>query len=362
MSEETKLTGGRFRALAGAVVVATFVALVLGANVTSSGSGLAVPDWLGWHDFHGLKVPQIVSNGDNLFAYPIEKWVGAVFHEHVHRLWTAGLGFLTICLVAWAFLRRREAGGRSAARWSLAALALVCAQGGLGGLTVEMRLPAWVSVLHGVTAQAFFCVVVALRVTSAPAYLAAGPREVCAAGRSLRRGAAWLVIALAVQLLLGAVLRHTGPGKNPAAPMVSHALLTHLAWGLVVVVSVFAVCARFFRERNRDNHFVHPAMILCVLAFTQLLLGMGAYWVSAGGSRPAPAIPGPGETLPTPGLAAILLPSAHLAVGALMIALAVTIALRTFRFLAPGVPAAAAADAGESAREEPVDAARERSV
>ena len=76
---------------------ATFVAgctvlLVLaGSLVTSTGSGLSVPDWP-------------TTYGWNMFTFPPSKWVGGILYEHGHRLIASTVGFLTIILAAWLWL------------------------------------------------------------------------------------------------------------------------------------------------------------------------------------------------------------------------------------------------------------------
>jgi cytochrome c oxidase assembly protein subunit 15 len=76
---------------------ATFVAgctvlLVLaGSLVTSTGSGLSVPDWP-------------TTYGWNMFSFPPSKWVGGILYEHGHRLIASTVGFLTIVLAAWLTL------------------------------------------------------------------------------------------------------------------------------------------------------------------------------------------------------------------------------------------------------------------
>ena len=66
----------------------TVFLLLAGSLVTSTGSGLAVPDWP-------------TTYGWNMFTFPPSKWVGGIFYEHGHRLIASGVGFLTIILAAW---------------------------------------------------------------------------------------------------------------------------------------------------------------------------------------------------------------------------------------------------------------------
>ena len=73
----------------------------VGGLVTSHGVGMAVPDWP-------------TSYGYNMFYFPISKWVGGVYYEHVHRLLAVVVGVLTSVLAAWLWIR--ETTGRT--RWS----------------------------------------------------------------------------------------------------------------------------------------------------------------------------------------------------------------------------------------------------
>src|SRR5687768_18516423 len=75
----------------------TAVLIFAGGLVTSTGSGLSVPDW-----------PN--SYGWNMFTFPIENWVGGIFYEHSHRLIASTVGFLILVLAFWlwrAVPRRR---------------------------------------------------------------------------------------------------------------------------------------------------------------------------------------------------------------------------------------------------------------
>src|SRR5690606_23908479 len=73
------------------LVVATFVLVASGGNVTSRDVGLAVPD--GFTVF-----------GHFLWAFPYEEWKGGIFHEHIHRLKGSVIGLLTIGLCVWLWV------------------------------------------------------------------------------------------------------------------------------------------------------------------------------------------------------------------------------------------------------------------
>src|SRR6266568_18458 len=140
---------------------ATFVAgctvlLVLaGSLVTSTGSGLSVPDWP-------------TSYGWNLFTFPPSKWVGGILYEHGHRLIASGVGLLTIVLAIWIWF----SDSRRWLRWfGVGALGAVVAQGVLGGLTVLFFLPAAVSTAHAGLAEIYFCMTVAIGLFTSPGWM-----------------------------------------------------------------------------------------------------------------------------------------------------------------------------------------------
>ena len=72
---------------------ATFLLIVAGGLVTSTESGLSVPDWP-------------TTYGYNMFTFPLSKMVGGIRFEHTHRLIASAVGMLTVVLALW--LARRE--------------------------------------------------------------------------------------------------------------------------------------------------------------------------------------------------------------------------------------------------------------
>src|SRR5262249_33821337 len=130
---------------------ATLVLIFVGALVTSTGSGLAVPDW------------------PLSFGQVFPPMMGGVLFEHGHRLVAASAGLLTVPVMVlvshWV--------PRGWVRWlARGGVLAVLVQGALGGITVLWRLPLMVSVTHACLAQAFLCLVMALAVCTAPSWQA----------------------------------------------------------------------------------------------------------------------------------------------------------------------------------------------
>jgi heme a synthase len=290
----------------------TAVLLVAGGLVTSTGSGLAVPDWP--LSFGGLFPPM----------------TGGVLFEHGHRLVAALVGLLTIGLAVWF--------GRSEPRvWvrrlSYLAIGAVVAQGLLGGLTVLLRLPPSVSVLHACLAQGFFCIVVLLAVCTSRGFLETPP------ARPGDRPAPWIPAAIATglvyaQLILGAVMRHTGAGLAipdvPLAfgrlvpPLTSFEIAVHFAHRVVALVVAAVVCvsaAPFLRRRLAPAGLVRPARLAVGLVTLQIALGATTVMTRL----------------------AVLPATAHVVVGALLLATCLVLTVRAARLAARRRPAEASA-------------------
>src|SRR2546427_4878398 len=192
MDDNTALT--RFALF---TVCCTAFLIFLGGLVTSTESGLSVPDWP-------------TTYGWNMFTFPFSKWVGGIFFEHSHRLMASFIGFLTVILALWTWLGEK----RRWVRWlGASALGAVILQGLLGGMTVLFLLPAPISTLHACLAQTFFCLVIAIAVSTSPQWKGGLPfigsdAEIS----SVSALCAATTAAVYVQLILGALMRHTAAG------------------------------------------------------------------------------------------------------------------------------------------------------
>jgi heme a synthase len=206
MAQVTPPTSQATRYFTVSLVAATWLLLFVGAMVTSTNSGLSVPDWP-------------TTFGQNMFLYPLTEMKGGIFFEHGHRLFASLIGFMA--LVNAFFL-----GGRSKDKvlryTSYFALILVSAQGVLGGLTVRMQLPMPVSAAHGGMAQLFFLTTLFMAVLASKAWnrSAQGTMERFAWGaRGVSIAALFLALGYA-QILIGAVMRHSYAGLAiPTFPM-----------------------------------------------------------------------------------------------------------------------------------------------
>ncbi|MCU0303790.1 MAG: COX15/CtaA family protein [Thermoanaerobaculales bacterium] len=287
-------------------VLATFLLVVAGGLVTSNEAGLAVVDW-----------PN--TFGSNMFLFPLARMTGGIYYEHAHRLFGALVGLTTIGLA----IRVWRVDGRAwVRRAATAAVVLVVLQGVLGGLRVtggftlstseaDMAPSVVLAVAHGVLGQLFLAVVVGIMVVSTTTWIEAPARERRASAGADHSLQAWLVAILVVQLVLGAVQRHTAQG-----------LIVHISLAAVVVVVAAFAGARAWGL----YHGVRPVQqlgqwLMSVIA-VQVALGIAALAVTQGR-----AVVGAPTTLE------VTIATAHQATGALLLGLAVALALWTRRIL-----------------------------
>lgn len=289
-----------------AVLVAgcTFLLVLAGGMVTSTGSGLSVPDWP-------------TTYGQNMFTFPYQSWVGGIFYEHGHRLIASSVGLLTIGLAAWLWLRDPR---RWVRRLGLIGLGAVILQGMLGGLTVLYLLPAPISVGHAGLAQIFFCITVSLGLFTSRGWLT--PSAPPADDPWLRRVAVATTLVVYVQIILGATMRHTEAGLAiPDFPLAYGRLLppqwtpaiainfAHRTWAVVTVLAVFAAASHVWFHHGGRADLVRPASTLAVLVLLQFTLG--GFVVLTGRQ--------------------VQVNTAHVGVGALVLATSLVVTLRAYR-------------------------------
>jgi heme A synthase len=241
--------------LAVATAAATFLLLLIGGLVNPTGSSLACPDYPLCHGH----------------AFPIMK--GGVLFEHSHRLAALTVILLTCTLASLLWEKRMG-------RLGLAALATIYVQAALGGITVLLKLPHIVSIAHLGVSMIVFCWMI---------YLAVRTREGRSPAVLPSVARALVVIATAgvyVQIVLGAVVRHTGAwaaclteipfcggGKlwPTDLPWYARLQMAHRIFGTVVALVVIAAAILVVRATKGWPRVL--AILASVLVLVQILLG-----------------------------------------------------------------------------------------
>jgi len=251
------------------VAVSTAILIFAGGMVTSTGSGLSVPDWpntYGWF----------------MFSFPVDKWVGGIFYEHSHRLIASTVGFLILTLAFWLWRAEPRAWVR---RLGFLALGAVILQGVLGGITVLWYLPDPISIAHASLAEIVFCLTVTIALVTS-----SGWRQGYAAGlpddRVLQKIAVATTATIYVQILLGATMRHTGAGLAiPDFPLAfGHVIpphwdekiaihFAHRVGALCVSAMVLATAGHALYHHFGRIELRRPAILLLALVSLQITLG-----------------------------------------------------------------------------------------
>lgn len=251
----------RFAKLAAA---ATFVLLLIGGTVNPTGSSLACPE------------PTLVCHGQ--FLPPM---TGGVLYEHGHRLAAMTVGFLQIGLTILLWRRRKPMRALG-----VVALLMVCAQGALGAITVAYKLPTAVSVSHLMLAFAYFATLIYIAWRVRPG--AEISRYV--GGRDIGATRRWVLAACAVvaaQILLGALVRHTGAAlacidlplcngdvmpEGATLPLAVHML--HRIGGVIVGLVVLAASIALYRKSAGHRGLRRLAIAAPIVVAAQITLGI----------------------------------------------------------------------------------------
>ncbi len=289
--------GASLHRFATLVACCTFLLVIAGGLVTSTGSALAVPDW------------------PLSFGQVFPRMEGGVLFEHGHRMIAAAVGALTVALAVWT---SRIEPRRSVRVFAWALVFVVILQGIFGGVTVLLRLPDAVSVAHAGLAQVFFALTVTMASVTSPAHLEAQPMAT-GGGRGTPALTSVAVLVIYAQILLGAIVRHTGAGIvipdfplsfGRVVPEFSSSLImwqyAHRVGALVTFIVVGWTAARTLWRAEGGRFVLFPAALLLALLGLQIFLGALTIW----------------------SLRAVVPTTAHVATGSLLFATSVVLAVR----------------------------------
>ncbi len=281
----------------------TFILIFVGGLVTSTGSGLAVPDW-------PLAFGRLVP----------PHWIGGIRFEYSHRVMAGTVAVLTFALAGWCWFAEPRRWVRNLA---IGAFGLVIVQALLGALNVVFLLPLGVTVAHAATAQLFFCLMVGLVMFTNPSWTVMPRARIADDVRPTLRTLATITTAVIyIQILIGALMRNLGAGLAiPDFPL-SYGQLVPPGWSLPITVNFAHRCgalavtilavwtfARIARRYRDEPRLMRPAVGLLVLVALQVTLGALTIWTHR-------------AVLPT---------TAHVATGAAVLATAFALTIRTWR-------------------------------
>lgn len=302
--------------------VCTFLLLFAGGMVTSTNSGLSVPDWP-------------TTFGRNMFLFPPSMMKGGIFYEHGHRLFASLVGMLTIGNI----LAIRLLDKRGWLSWtSVFSLVLVITQGVLGGLTVKYKLPMPVSAAHACTAELFFGLTLLMAFATSRTWLQAAPRLRSLSGPRLL--ALGFCIAVFLQIAIGAIMRHSYAGLAiPTFPraygewvppfwnfgITLHFLHSRVGAAILVLVGTALIASVFATAQARLARVLAGTLGMALML--QIALGIATIWT---GKAPVPT-------------------TFHLSGGALVFATGLLLFFSLMR-LQPAAGAAPRAQAGPDAR------------
>ncbi len=174
------------------ITVAVWVLLGVGSLVTTTGSGLSIPDW-------PLAYSRLIP----------PTWEGGVAFEYGHRV-VAGLIFIGLTiLVGAAKIKKAES---VIQKWLALVWVMVFIQALLGGVTVLLELPKVVSISHAGLAQATFLVLCLLVVYLYREDWFEGESARLTHRKPLVRFFIIMGVLLYIQIILGALTRHFAAG------------------------------------------------------------------------------------------------------------------------------------------------------
>ena len=305
VTEKSAIYSSGLHRLALFISVWVFLLIVAGAMVTSDDAGLSVPDWP-------------TSFGS---LYKIPPMTGGVQYEHSHRMIAEVAGLLTVIFAVWTQVRYRGSitGTRTQSFMWLKILAwvnvaLVIAQGVLGGLTVRNLLPWYISTFHAVLGQTYFAVAVLLAIFASRSWTEEEPTRVRATnGFDLYKLSVVAIFAVYYQLFVGASFRHGG----------MHFLPHLIGAGLTTAILLWLVVKALTGYANVQQ-IRGMAIAIMGMLFIQVILGFGAYFTRVQWTKSVVQ----SHTL------MVWTTVAHVSVGALLLAHCFMMAVRAKRHIA----------------------------
>ncbi|MES3629931.1 MAG: COX15/CtaA family protein [Longimonas sp.] len=291
-------------------IAVTATLISWGGWVTSIEAGLAVPDWPAtFGSYDPFRTGMYDPNDPS-----VRWWLNIpVLAEHGHRLLGALVGMLTMVLAGWTWWADSRNWMR---KLGLFALFLVTAQGILGGLRVT-ELSSVLAAVHACTAQLFFALLVSMAIFTTDTWRnRRGLLPNTGRGRTMRALAWAAAIGVYIQIVVGAMLRHSTQTLSG-----SFAIL-HIAGAFVVTGLIFAAFVYVQKHWSDSQPVRLSAWVVLVAVGVQFALGLAAYLVLIHETA-----------LQVRSTAQVLLTVSHLVVGAILFVSTIALALWSHRLV-----------------------------
>ncbi|MGV6815482.1 MAG: COX15/CtaA family protein [Phycisphaerales bacterium] len=291
-----------WRSRFGWVTAMTYLPLIaVGGAVTSTDSGLAVPD-------------AVTTYGAVSVLFPLKLMSEPrIFLEHSHRLFGTLAGLTTLVLMIRVLI------GEPRKLLKVLGITLFCAvtlQGIMGILRVADQSTIF-AIIHGIFAQFVFAGALGLAIMLSERWQDAQPSDaVVAAARKASTLIGLMFVAAVIQLILGAITRHLNSG---------HAMIAHMGFAVVTMLMVIlggAMCMRVGKTDPSGSAIRPFGAILHGLVTIQFTLGFGVLGMGWSSQETSP-LPTP-DTLATADPVATplaLIATAHHITGALVLAM-----------------------------------------
>ena len=256
------------RRLALLLAFLTFPLIWVGGLVTTTDSGMAVPDWP-------------TTYGFNMFLYPWTTWILGpwdLFIEHGHRLLASLTGMVTVVLVVVVCRQEPRSWMR---KLVILALVAVIAQGILGGVRVRLN-DVTLAMIHGCTGPAFFVLTAVIALAYTTFWQAPVGDTVTTGYDLMKQLAAPLRLArittslVYLQLVLGAMIRHIP--VTAKAQTFSVLVVFHIGMAMAVMMHMALLAVSLRKRRESIGNATRGGSILVLLVVAQIFLGVGA-WV-----------------------------------------------------------------------------------
>jgi cytochrome c oxidase assembly protein subunit 15 len=267
-----------------AMVWATLL-LYAGAYTTSIQAGMVFLDW-------PLSNSSINPDG----------WLSNqdMMAEHSHRLLGAKLGLLGIAMVAWTQLRRNTP--RTIKVLAIIILAAIITQGLFGGLRVllDKLNTGWdhnfvartFAVLHACGAQITVCLLTSMAVLSSRSWIERNSGLSSPVPTNLRIWGIVAVASLFIQILLGAIMRHSGAGLAISTfPLTENGGLLPSHWNFPITIHwlhrlgaviptliLITFTGKILGSSITRRPFRGAVILICVLLPIQIFLGAATIW------------------------------------------------------------------------------------